>query len=137
MNGRLKFRVWDGTKFYFATAHDLVQGYPLIECKALVSDLVFDQFTESTDKDGREIYEGDIYTLAGWTGGPWFCVHHDGAWWNRATGQSDEAFLRDHVNVAADSQHDLRSHARVATVIGNIHEHPHLLAPAATTTSPA
>lgn len=59
MNREIKFRIWDGTSFYFASVSDLLDGYPS-EHKCLNSELVFQQFTGLEDKNGKEIYEGDI-----------------------------------------------------------------------------
>lgn len=55
-----KYRVWDGTDFYFCTIRDISQSYPLSVAKCVSDDLVFDQFTGQLDKDGKEVYENDI-----------------------------------------------------------------------------
>ncbi|MEK6882723.1 MAG: hypothetical protein AABY22_24080 [Nanoarchaeota archaeon] len=46
MNNRIiKFRVWDGKKFYNSiTLFDLLDGYPLDDCTCFSKDLIFQEF---------------------------------------------------------------------------------------------
>jgi len=61
MSREIKFRIWNGKEFLGpATPKDLIQGFPGPESYGFTDDLVFQQFTGLTDKNGREIYEGDI-----------------------------------------------------------------------------
>jgi uncharacterized phage protein (TIGR01671 family) len=91
-----------------------------------LNDVVVMQFTGLVDSKGIEIFEGDIYTLDGWTGGPWYCVYHDGEWWNRNVHHTDQAFI-DSTKVSREMQHSLATHVRYATVIGNVFENPDLI----------
>lgn len=64
MNREIKFKVWNGTE-WCAQSHgfspsDLLQGYPSANDYGYIGDLSFFQFTGFTDKNGEEIYQGDI-----------------------------------------------------------------------------
>lgn len=149
-NRQLKFRIWDKEKnrwtrlLFDNDGHYWGIGYKTSPTESSGSEPVGDgfghycyllnqdrfsiqQFTGLLDKNGREIYEGDIYDLKGWTNNPYFCVFHEGEYWNRRIGQSDEEFFENHINVYPDTQHTLRGHFKYATVIGNIFENPELI----------
>lgn len=90
-------------------------------------NVAIQQFTGLKDKNGREIYEGDIYNLIGWSKNPYFCVWHEGEYWNRDTEDTDESFYRNKVGVPRDMRHTLSTHYKYAEIIGNIFETPELL----------
>lgn len=110
MNRDRKQRFWDGERFrfpeyyeietnrYFDTFRDLENNTP-------IKNLVVSDFTGLTDKNGKEIYEGDILDPHGKV---YFSVEN-GAW------MVGELIL----SISA-------SHREV---IGNIHENPELLKP--------
>lgn len=124
----IKFRAWDGN-----TMHKKVSAlYPLFnrdgkfECR--VDDDVKDQhitaiaimqFTGLTDKNGKEIYEGDIVTLTINKGlpseytGKWEIYF--GAWCYMRRNSLENSFAFDAIN------------ARSSEIIGNIYEHQNLL----------
>lgn len=117
MNRPIKFRAWDkGTKVMFEVGnntfplHDIIsEGWPLM------------QFTGLTDKNGKEIYEGDIVK----TDDKYYPINpviyysdiineHDGDWDEWYCG-----FCLDDV--------DHKPLSTNCEVIGNIYENPKLL----------
>ena len=58
MNREIKYRAWDGEKFHYYTSLSGLYG---------VLNPIEQQFTGLHDKNGKEIYEGDILELVGGT----------------------------------------------------------------------
>ena len=92
---------------YYTTLHEPAWSSPFFGAEVVVKDL---QYTGLLDKNGREIYEGDIVTVDGvlyfveWRGaGDWFIDP-----------ECDDAFM------FTPSIYELE-------IIGNIHENPELL----------
>ena len=118
-NREIKFRAWD--KEFGSMVHEFNEGYFISmqngELKAGSNDgnedyfeLEIMQFTGLKDKNGKEIYEGDI--LRCWNG-LMPVVFHLGMFMLK--GQKREYF-----SMGYEREIDIE-------VIGNIHEHPHLI----------
>lgn len=113
----IKFRVWDKDKgmsrsFNFNeigedNGRQYIDGYGRI-----YEDMIYMQFTGLLDKNGKEIYEGDIVQY----GGMKAQVHWDKYMWN----------VVDYYNSSFDSPGDAFSEG-VFEIIGNIYENPNLL----------
>jgi uncharacterized phage protein (TIGR01671 family) len=81
------------------------------------------QFTGLKDKNGREIYEGDIYwrdPAKGWSSWPYCVDYCNGAWIGK---DSDGGWL---ALIEEDSEL-LSNQLDYIEVVGNIHDNPELL----------
>ena len=130
----IKLRAWDGKRFVYFTPFtliiDSVEGEGLLDNISTLYDLVrkdpdfkFDRFTGLKDKDGVEIYEGDIVRATkNWPGKgsqAFISTFRD----NTATFAFREAFTN------GDGEKYFYDALQVSgiEVIGNIHENPELL----------
>lgn len=135
MNRAIKFRAWSAGAFYSSSLHfwdaRLMQ---MLEAKN--GEVIYEQFTGLLDKNGKEIYEGDIikwYTDSMWKFGK---VYYGRRGWNisfeRAEPTMDEKRER---QVVFEVQsfwpfYDKRdTETAQLEVIGNIHQNPDLLTP--------
>lgn len=132
----LKFRAWDGEKLHLwysethPAAHSLGCTHPKLHYLPISylvgdsNDWVWEQFTGLKDRDGRDIYEGDICD------GNWPYAKRCAVVWDEARG----SFMFRGVagnglgngGAAYDSK-GYKLNAAKVTVIGNVHQNPELL----------
>jgi uncharacterized phage protein (TIGR01671 family) len=126
----IKFRAWDETRKtmvpdfdswidfdgQYWTIPDRVYDTPNTEIKR-VNGFILEQFTGLTDKNGKEIYEGDIVLSSIWPDRKFIIV-----WEQKVSGFCYEPI--DHDGFWEDL-----SDTDIIEVIGNIHQHSELLAP--------
>jgi uncharacterized phage protein (TIGR01671 family) len=111
----IKFRQWINNKFHYWGYHgqDSFIGpvTPIIESQ---------QFTGLHDKNGKEIYEGDIVQKDGWQ----YEIR-----WSRGGAGFDLATKRDSWPKQEDgyAYHSGLYDTEILEVIGNVYEHPELL----------
>jgi len=134
MNREIKFRVWDTSHhkemIYFKSGFSLNDENDTITFGVEQGNYVHGdhdfngdrwdlmQYTGLKDKNGVEIYEGDILQLKGFR---WVVKWHDHGYWygrNRTNGRdfSTHATITHHPRPFKDME-----------VIGNIHENPDLI----------
>jgi len=115
MGREIKFRAWDGNQMWFTNDRWMfIAGYRGCD-KQNLPDAEIMQYTGLKDKNGAEIYEGDI--IIGdfvWGGYQGIVKYSDGCFHIAEHGDASFLPFYDH----AASLHE---------VIGNIHENPELL----------
>jgi len=117
LNRVIKFRAWT---FHAILEKHVMQSHEEISgnCLKFVTDneafknRVIMQFTGLTDKNGKEIYEGDVIEYDGELMGN--IVFNEGCFWTNGI-DTIHAYEFD----------------KSCYIIGNIYEHPHLLTPLA------
>ena len=111
MKREIKFRTWDGEAFDWWDLCEIANRYFQFDCSAEVM-----QYTGLKDKNGKEIYEGDIVTMVNsdhYMKGLLFKVHwlSNSFWMSDINGESE---------TWSPSFFEWK-------VIGNIYENPELL----------
>lgn len=110
----LKFRRYDDYEFVF---FDLVDFRKYDEIPFVVQKSPIEQYTGLKDKNGKEIYEGDI-VLDYYDGDDAFIVE-----WDKDTA----SFILTDTNNIANVSFDNFYPDKDLEIIGNIHENPELL----------
>lgn len=124
---RFKFRVWNGSRMYYPSYNLAVSncdsmGQPCIsqglkDCEYIENNSIIQQFTGLLDKNGKEIYEGDILlykpSYRESEGGQKDNIVSEVKW-------SDGSFI-------FDSDILFQSDASFFEIIGNIYENSELL----------
>ena len=129
MNRPVKFRAWDTTMKKMREVVAMDFGVPGVVAVHLgggekVYHPFFElmQFTGLHDKNGKEIYEGDIVTRSVGKGASNRLITFIVSWSRLFAG----FYLRS-VNRGDGGQRVLRNDPRLMEIVGNIHENPELL----------
>ena len=115
----IKFRAWDKSGRRFWTQEEMVDiggFYYSFGVNPDVDEFDLEQFTGLLDKNGKEIYEGDIVEFYRTSLGTTSPVRHKVEWWDSVAGFNP--FTSNHGLVGNEVE-----------VIGNIREKPELLKP--------
>ena len=113
----IKFRVWNGDE-YLAAEYSVnipIIGFCDHELETIYDEIVIEQFTGLHDKNGKEIYEGDILR-SGITSAEYL------VFWS----EENACFMKEHLLVNARDV-DMLQDLSTCKIVGNIHETPEFL----------
>lgn len=131
MEGEIKFRAWDTEHKKFQDENYCVQiktGKVQGLYGQMFPEMILQQFTGLKDKNGKEIYEGDIISFG--RRYDYFVKYKNCAFYLYHTKQKDEndnPYRWGLLNRVLDA--DLKGIVQEFKVIGNIYETPELLTP--------
>lgn len=127
----IKFRAWDGEHLLkdflvagaeFCNAIGVLQDEEFAKKNYCVKEWKLMQYTGLKDKNGKEIYEGDICTV--FTIRPTPIIFHNGAFGYF----SADYIMPNFISFAGNSNFAwMDGKSDDIEIIGNIYEHPHLL----------
>lgn len=120
MSKEIKFRAWDGEDMYIPEIQENEQGENINDWFTSFRNVTLMQYTGLTDKNGKEIYEGDVveYLERGMKN----CVGIGQVFWDK-DGWSVEGFY----DGSQDEPGRAFSENAQLEIIGNIWENPELL----------
>lgn len=119
-----KFRAWDKeTKTMNGMAEIYRNRNQEIELHPRDENIILMQSTGLKDKNGKEIFEGDIVTDGHTTGD---IKNHPTLGFYMVDENGVERWFSDHATIE-DFEEDVETAARILEIIGNIYENPELL----------
>ena len=130
MNRLIKFRAWHNRANKMLKSGTNRQ---IFSWQDEGQDITIMQFTGLKDRNGVEIYEGDILKTdlchPSWVGLTYEIVFQEGAFQMKTKGRKGSIAFAYHIhtaiiNDAIENESDYDKHLEI---IGNIYEHPHLL----------
>jgi len=120
----IKFRAWENTNKRYVDSRNLIITEDAVfedwryQEDGICGDLILEQFTGLRDKNGKEIYEGDIVKISRFNGES---VIHG------AIFEKKGAYHVENGHDLADTDLLGAFKPNIVKVIGNIHENPELL----------
>ena len=111
----LKFRAWDTVSKHYVPENEVVLVNPY-NFESYGNKYIWEQYTGLKDKNGKEIYEGDIVLVAHHGLTPYVVTYRE---WDCTFACKNENLV--------DFVHMFKTMPQCYKVIGNIHENPELL----------
>lgn len=115
----VRFRAWDGERMWPSDAIGVAGGRCLVLDTGKSKDWPLMQYTGLKDKNGREIYEGDIINSGQKRGSDGSAILYQLKWGDESAGWDVDQIGRYCMTGGID--------LKKVEVIGNIHENPELL----------